>query len=538
MRCARLISLPSLVLGVNLAIAQQPPHTHGAPTEKLGTVHFQTSCDPAAAPRFDRAVAWLHSFEFRESIRAFNDVLAADSSCAMAYWGIAMSRWGNPMAPGTRSPSQLRPGQQAADAALRGSARATERERLYIAAVGELYKDYERVDQGKRVASYAAAMEALVAKEPADTEAKIFYAIAITAAAPPTDKTYANQLKAGRILEPIWAKQPNHPGLAHYIIHTYDIPALAPKAARAAERYAVIAPSAAHALHMPSHTFTRVGDWTESIDVNRRSIEVATRDSSFSEVLHASDYSVYAYLQLGQDSAAKALLDKLSSVAARFDPTAITGAAPGSAGVFAIAAIPARYALEGRDWRAAAALEPKTSGFPWTEAMAYFARALGASHVGDTARARMAVDSLAAIHARLQARGESYWAEQVAIQQLGAQAWLALAQHRPDTALAYMREAGRREDATEKSAVTPGPLAPARELLGDMLLDLKRPREALAEYRATLSKEPNRFRALYGAMRAASLAGNRAAASQYRTSLRTLCANADVPGRAELAEIR
>ena len=538
MRCARLISLPSLVLGVNLAIAQQPPHTHGAPTEKLGTVHFQTSCDPAAAPRFDRAVAWLHSFEFRESIRAFNDVLAADSSCAMAYWGIAMSRWGNPMAPGTRSPSQLRPGQQAADAALRGSARATERERLYIAAVGELYKDYERVDQGKRVAAYAAAMEALVAKEPADTEAKIFYAIAITAAAPPTDKTYANQLKAGRILEKIWAKQPNHPGLAHYIIHTYDIPALAPKAARAAERYAVIAPSAAHALHMPSHTFTRVGDWTESIDVNRRSIEVATRDSSFSEVLHASDYSVYAYLQLGQDSAAKALLDKLSSVAARFDPTAITGAAPGSAGVFAIAAIPARYALEGRDWRAAAALEPKASGFPWTEAMAYFARALGASHVGDTARARMAVDSLAAIHARLQARGESYWAEQVAIQQLGAQAWLALAQHRPDTALAYMREAGRREDATEKSAVTPGPLAPARELLGDMLLDLKRPREALAEYRATLSKEPNRFRALYGAMRAASLAGNRAAASQYRTSLRTLCANADVPGRAELAEIR
>jgi hypothetical protein len=274
-----LVSLASLALVASTATAQ----------ERLGTVHFQTSCNPAAAPRFDRAVAWLHSFEFRESIRAFNDVLAADSSCAMAYWGIAMSRWGNPMAPGTRSPSQLRPGQEAADAALRVSARASERERLYIAAVGELYKDYEHVDQGKRVAAYAAAMEALAAKEPADTEAKIFYAIAITAAAPPTDKTYANQLKAGRILEPIWAKQPNHPGLAHYIIHTYDIPALAPKAARAAERYAVIAPSAAHALHMPSHTFTRVGDWTESMDVNRRSLEVATRDSSIAEMLHACE---------------------------------------------------------------------------------------------------------------------------------------------------------------------------------------------------------------------------------------------------------
>jgi hypothetical protein len=300
----------------------------------------------------------------------------------------------------------------------------------------------------------------------------------------------------------------------------------------------VIAPSAAHALHMPSHTFTRVGDWTESIDVNRRSIDVATRDSAIAEVLHASDYSAYAYLQLGQDSAAKVLLDKLPSLAARFDPTAITGAAPGSAGVFAIAAIPARYALERRDWRAAATLEPKASAFPWTEAMVYFARALGASHVGDTGKARIAIDSLAAIHARLQARSEPYWAEQVAIQQLGAQAWLAFAERRADTALAYMREAGRREDATEKSAVTPGPLAPARELLGDMLLELKRPREALVEYRATLLKEPNRFRALYGAMRSAALAGDPAAASRYRTSLRKLWANADITGRPELAEVR
>jgi hypothetical protein len=300
----------------------------------------------------------------------------------------------------------------------------------------------------------------------------------------------------------------------------------------------MIAPSAAHALHMPSHTFTRVGQWQQSIETNRRSIEVALHDASMAEALHASDYSEYAYLQLGQDSAAKSVLDALPSLAARFDVNAITGAAPGSAGVFALAAIPARYALERRDWGAAAALVPQASAFPWTEAMLFFARSLGASHTGDTTRARAAIDSLAAIHERLAANDEAYWTEQVAIQQLGAQAWLELVAHRVDTALAHLREAARREDATEKSAVTPGPLAPARELLGDMLLQLGRPREALLEYRATLRKEPNRFRALYGAMRSASLAGDRASATRYRSALKSLCAHADVPGRQELQEIR
>jgi hypothetical protein len=523
------LALAMLAAG-NGALAQQG--------EKLGSVHFQTSCNPTVEQRFDRAVALLHSFEFGASIRAFNDVLAQDSTCAMAYWGIALSRWMNPMAPGVRVPAQLAPGKQAADAALRVASRATARERLYIKAVETLYENYEHVDQRARVDAYAQAMRGLVEQEPADTEAKIFYAIALTASAPPTDKTYARQLEAGRILETIFARQPNHPGLAHYIIHAYDVPALAPKAVAAADRYAMIAPSAAHALHMPSHTFTRVGDWRQSIDVNNRSMRVAEHDSSLAEVLHASDYAVYAYLQLAQDSAAKSLLERLPALAARFDPTAITGAAPGSAGVFALAAIPARYALERRDWPGAAALEPKASAFPWADAMTYFARALGASHVGDTDRARLAIDSLRALRQRAAAQRETYWAEQIAIQQLGAEAWLAFAQHRTDTALARTREAVRREDATEKSAVTPGPLAPARELLGDMLLELHRPREALAEYRATLEKEPNRFRALYGAMRAASLAGDRAAVARYRATLTTLCAHADVPGRAELAEIR
>jgi hypothetical protein len=400
------------------------------------------------------------------------------------------------MAAGNRSVAQLQQGRQAADAAARLGAQASERERGYIRAVSTLYDDFEHKDQRTRIVAYERAMNDLVMRQPADTEALIFYAIALAASAPPTDKTYANQLKAGGILEALWAKQPNHPGIAHYIIHTYDNPALADKARAAAERYANIAPSAAHALHMPSHTFTRVGMWEESANTNNRSMKVALSTNSIAEALHASDYAMYAYMQMGKDSEAKAILDGLPALAARFDVNAVTGAAPGSAGVFALAAIPARWALERSAWSEAAALEPKASAFPYTEAMTYFARALGASHTGDLVKAKAAIDSLASIQQRLSAKGEAYWAEQVAIQNLAAQAWLDLAEKRDSDALARMREAATREDATEKSAVTPGPLAPARELLGDMLVALKRPAEARAEYRATLMKEPNRRHAL------------------------------------------
>lgn len=510
------------VAAAGRAASQEHVHPQGASPEKLGTVHFQTSCSATVAPQFDRAVALLHSFEFGASIRGFTEVLAADPTCAMAHWGIALSRWSNPMAAGNRAPAQLQPGRAAADVAMRLSAKATERERGYINAVAQLYADYERVDQRTRVVAYEHAMADLVASQPADTEAKIFYAIALIASAPPTDKTYANQLKAGGILEPIWATQPNHPGLAHYIIHAYDYPPLADRARAAAGRYSQIAPSAAHALHMPSHTFTRVGLWEESVEANLRSIEAALRDTSIAEALHASDYAEYAYLQMRRNSAAKSVLDGLAALAARFDVNAITGAAPGSAGVFALAAIPARYALERRDWAQAAKLVPNTSAFPWTEAMVYFARALGASHTGDLATARASIDSLSAIQQRLQAKGESYWAEQVAIQKLGAQAWLDHAEHREDPALARMRQAAEREDATEKSAVTPGPLAPARELLGDMLMELRRPGDALVEYRATLLKEPNRYHTLDGARRAASASGDRVAEANYVAQLRKI----------------
>ncbi len=485
-----LLTFPAVI-----AYPQESLGEHAA-THGLGVVHFTTSCAASVAPQFDHAVALLHSFEFGASIRTFNELLAADSTCAMAYWGIALSRWGNPMAPGNRPVAALRQGQQAVNAAMRVAARSTERERGYVNAVGKLYQGFEQKDQKARVLAYEQSMDELAMQNPADTEAMIFYAISLTAAAPPTDKTYANQLKAGRILESLWAKQPNHPGIAHYIIHTYDVPPLAAKARIAAQRYAGIAPLAAHALHMPSHTFTRLGMWEQSVETNNESMKIASTSGSIAEVLHAADYAMYGYLQMGKYSSAKQVLDGLPALAAQFNPNAVTGAAPGSAGVFALAAIPARWTLERSAWSEAAALEPRSTDFPYAEAMTYFARAVGASHTGDLTKARASVDSLASIQKRLSAKGEAYWAEQVAIQELGAEAWLDLAEHRRGDAVMLLREATAREDATEKSAVSPGPLSPAREQLGDMLMLVGRPVEARAEYRATLVKEPNRWHSL------------------------------------------
>ena len=508
-----------LLAAAGSTAAQQHP---AADSASLGTVHFQTSCTPVVTPTFNRGVALLHSFEFGASARTFREVLASDSTCAMAYWGLALGQWGNPMAAGNRGAAQLEAGQAAAESGKRLGARATERERGYVTAVALLYTDYEHIGQAARVSAYERAMADLVARQPADTEAKIFHAIALVASAPPTDKSYARQLRAGATLEALWKVHPDHPGLAHYIIHAYDYPTLAPRADAAARRYALIAPAAAHALHMPSHTFTRVGEWNASVETNRRSIAAASRSGSIAEMLHASDYVVYSLLQMRRLGEARAVLDSLPSLAARFDPNAVTGAAPGSAGLFALAAIPAREALERRDWAAAARLAPRATSFQWTEAMTYFARALGASHSGDIATARASADSLAAIEIRLRERGEGYWAEQVAIQRLGALAWLERANGRNDSALAMMREATRREDATEKSAVTPGPLAPARELLADLLLELGQPAEALAEYRATLRTEPNRYHTLDGARRAAASAGDRAAEASYARQLHAL----------------
>jgi len=517
--------------------ANAQDHEHALAADKLGTVAFATSCSAAAQPRFNRAIALLHSFEFRRAIDGFGATLATDPSCAMAEWGIALSRWSNPFVVGIRAAGLLQQGRDAVERA-RTIGMKTDRERAYVEAVSRLFADFETRDQTARVLAYRDAMSKVAAAYRNDSEASIFYALSIAGAALPTDKTFADQLKAGAILERLIARQPDHPGLAHYIIHTYDFPPLADRALTAARRYARIAPSAPHALHMPSHTFTRLGYWHESIDTNTASGAVARRDGAVAEELHTMDYRVYAYLQTAQDRGARRMLEALPEVAARFDPDALGSAAPGSAGVFALAAIPARYALERGAWAEAAKLEPHPSKFPYTEALTYFARAIGAARIGDTATVHSSIEALQNIQDQLTQAKEGYWAEQTEIQRRSASAWLAFAERREADALAEMRAAATLEDSTEKTAVTPGPLAPARELLGEMLLELKEPAQARKEFEATLKKEPNRFRAVYGAARAASRMGDHVAARRYYDQLLKICERADKPGRPELADAR
>jgi hypothetical protein len=537
MSLSSVLSVAALILLLGAPrLAQEHEHVSTV-DEKLGTVAFPTSCSAGAQPLFNRSVALLHSFEFGRAIEGFDAALAADPSCGMAAWGIALSRWGNPFSPGIRPAVPLRQGRDAANRAKTIGLK-TARERGYVDAVSQLYENVATVDQRTRVVAYRDAMAHLAATNPNDTEASIFYALALAAAAPPTDKTYADLLKAGAILERIIGSQPDHPGLAHYIIHSYDVPPLADRALDAARRYAKIAPSAPHALHMPSHTFTRVGFWQESIDANIAAGAVARRDGATAEELHTLDYRTYAYLQTGQDDAARGIVDGLSEVRGRFDPEAVSSAAPGSAGIFALAAIPARYALERGAWAEAAHLVPQPSDYPYADALTYFAKALGAARTGDAAGATAAVARLNDIKNQLAAQHEDYWSAQTDIQRRSAAAWLALLKGRKAEALAGMRAAAALEDRTEKAAVTPGPLAPARELVGEMLLQMNRAATALREFEATIKKEPNRFRALYGAARSAALAGDREKAAKYAALLLKTCERGDTPGRPELAEAR
>ena len=524
--------------GLSLSLAAQQ-HSHlAAGDAKLGSVHFETSCSSEAQVPFDRAVALLHSFEFAPAIVGFRAALAADPGCAMADWGIALSRWGNPFAPGLKPRAFLQQG-RAAIAAAQAAKPKTQRERDYIAAAGRLYDAFETTSQQSRLQAYCDAMAEVAARYPADTEASIFYALSLATSADLADKSYAKQLQAGAILETLFVKQPQHPGLAHYIIHSYDSPSLAPRALPAARAYAKIAPDAPHALHMPSHIFTRVGLWDESIAANLASAAASRREGNIAEELHASDYLVYAYLQSGRDAAAARLVHALPEIESHFDPHAVpAGAAPTSAAYFAMAAIPARYALERGDWAAAGRLEVRPTNYPYTDAITWFARGIGAANRGEIEAARNAARQLAALHQSLVDANEPYWALQVEIQRLTVLAFAELAGKNSDGALEQMRRAVELEDGTEKSAVTPGPIAPARELLAEMLLRLNRPGDALREFEATLTKEPNRFRALYGAARAAKLAGNAEAERRYASALLKVCEHADQPGRAELTEAR
>ncbi|MDP2389749.1 MAG: hypothetical protein Q8N52_05425, partial [Acidobacteriota bacterium] len=346
------LALSVLLVAPAAAVAQ---HEHPVSVgDKLGTVHFETSCAASTRVDFDRAVALLHSFEYRPALESFTKVLAADPSCAIAQWGIALCHWGNPFA-GVKAGPQLERGRDAVQKGLATGA-PTPREKAYLAAVNELFANTATVPHRDRTLAYAKAMEAVQRDHPADVEAKIFYALAVNQTAAPTDKRYTAQLQAAGILEPLWARYPDHPGLPHYIIHAYDHPPLAEKALDAARRYAKIAPSAPHALHMPSHTFTRVGSWKESVETNIASEQEAMKAGVMAEALHAMDYQAYAYLQLAQDQKAGAVLSRVPAVVAKLDVNAMGGAAPGVAGIYARNAIAARYALERGAWAEAAAL--------------------------------------------------------------------------------------------------------------------------------------------------------------------------------------
>ena len=512
-------------------------HQHGN-SEKLGEVHFATSCNEPAQSDFDHAVALLHSFQFSRAIEGFNTVLQEDPTCVIAYWGIALSDWGNPFAPGIIDKRLLQLGRENAERGERLGAK-TDRERAYLEAVSKLFGYFESTPQQVRLVAYRDAMGEVAAKYPQDHEAQIFYALALAVAEDSGDKSYADLLKAGAILEKLFAEEPTHPGLAHYIIHAYDVPALASRALLAAQRYAKIAPDAPHALHMPSHTFTRLGYWQESIDSNVAAAAAARRQAQTAEELHASDYEIYAYLQTGQDEAAARIVNALPEIASRFDPKALLiGAGPPSAGYFALAAIPARYALERHDWQQAEKLALSETPFPYADAMTWFARGLGAARLGHTAAAIEAATAMRQIQERLLKAKEPYWAQQVEIQVTEVAAWAALAAGKKGEALRRMESSAKLEDGTEKSVVTPGPLSPARELLGEMLLEMNNPREALVQFEATLKKEPRRFRSLYGAAHAAQLSGSSDLSQRYFGELLKVCALSDNPGRPEIEEAR
>ena len=531
----KLIAAVLLVFTAARGMTQEHQRGNG---EKLGEVHFATSCNEPAQRDFNRAVALLHSFQFNRAIDGFNAVLREDPTCAIAYWGIALSDWGNPFAPGIIDMRLLQLGRENAEHGERRGAK-TDRERAYLAAVSNLYRDFGSTPQQARWLAYRNAMGEIAAKYPDDHEAQIFYALALAVAADPGDATCSDQLKAGAILEKLFAEEPTHPGLAHYIVHAYDVPALAGRALVAAQRYAQIAPDAPHALHMPSHIFTRLGYWQESIDSNVAAAAAARRQGQTAEELHASDYETYAYLQTGQDEAAARIVKSLPEMASRFDPEAVLiGAGPPSAGYFALAAIPARYALERHDWQQAEKLAQSETRFPYADAITWFARGLGAARLGHAAAATESATALRQIQERLSNANEPYWAQQVEIQATAVAAWAALAVGKNEEALRQMESAAKLEDGTEKSVVTPGPLSPARELLGEMLLEMNNPREALVQFEATLRKEPRRLRSLYGAAHAAQLIGRSDLSQKYFGELLTACALSDKPGRPEITEAR
>ena len=518
----------------HVASAQNEHAGHGPGGETFGSVRFPISCNTAVQADFDRAVAMLHSFFYPETEKAFRAVAERDPSCAMAYWGIAISQRPNPLT-APFPDALLEQGWQAIEKArTTGAPSAFERE--WIEALAAFFKDYQTVNQRTRSDRYEAAMAQLYARHRADVEATAFYALALLEAVDLTDKTYAKQLKAAALLEPLQRAHPDHPGIPHYLIHAYDYAPIAARGLPAARRYATLAPSAPHALHMPSHTFSTLGMWSDAIRANiaadaatksyvaSTNPAAAAKPAGIAGRYHLLDFLANAHLQLAQDAAARAVVDERNSIDAIPATSSITAHT-------GWAAIPVRYAFERGAWQEAAALAPITTNFKQAEAIIWFGRAVGAARSGQPARAHEDLAQLTRLRQELGGADEPYWSEQVGIQEAAADAWIALAERDTARAVTRMREAADREDRSEKHVAMENRLSPMRELLGELLLAAGQPRAALREFEASLRLTPNRFRSLAGASDAAARAGSRRAAAAYRRQLVALAGTEGITAR-------
>ncbi|MGO9066153.1 MAG: hypothetical protein ACLQIH_15620 [Myxococcaceae bacterium] len=531
-----MIVLAATIVLAFTAVAQDHSNhdESGSSPDTLGKVAFPISCKPSVQRRFERAIAMLHSFWYEAATEAFQEIVAEDPDCAMAYWGIAMSQW-HPL---WNVPDAT--ALEAGRAALRQAKAAgtqNDRERGFVAALESFFGDWETLNNATRVVAYEKAMENLHGRFPEDREVTTFYGLALITASSPKDKTYAKQKKAAALLQQVFTAQPDHPGASHYIIHAFDYPELASLGLPAARNYSKIAPAAPHALHMPSHIFTRLGLWRDSIASNRSS-ERAAKDyearvkmeGAWDEQLHAMDYLAYAYLQLGQDRDAKAVLDELRTIK-KVQPENVKTA-------YAFAALPARYALERRNWVEAAALTSlHGSDLKWPSGVTSFTRGYGLARLGDLAGARRELVALETVELEMAQPKDPFWSDYIEVLRRGLQAWIVHGEGHEPEALTLMRSAADLEDATDKHPVTPGSVLPMRELLGELLLEEYDGNRALVEYETALRLAPHRLAALYGAARAADAAGDAAKAKRYFAQIVEQCTHAD-GDRAEIKQAR
>jgi hypothetical protein len=530
---ARLATALVLATTLTALTLEHRPALGQAAAEKLGDVHFPISCSEVQ-PEFDRAVALLHNFFFPETTKAFRAIIAKDPDCAMAYWGLAMSQRPNPLVP-PFPPALLKAGWEAVQQGMAAKTRSA-REAEYLAAMEFFYKDYDKVDQRTRARLYEQAMQRLHEHYPDDAEAAIFYALALNEAVDLTDKTFSKQLKAAAILDAQARKRPNHPGIAHYLIHSYDFAPLAALCLPAAHLYDKIAATAPHALHMPSHIYSMLGMWDESVRSNLAA-EAAANDYAAKNypqatdpaIPHLLDFRVHAYLQTAKDAEARQIVDALPKLK-KFVAVRLTVDT-------AMAAIPARYALDRGHWEEATHLSVRDSDYAAALSITYFARALGAARSGQPAAARAEMVHLDEIEASLAAAKDDYWAGQTRIQKQTVSAWLAFAEGRSSEAIAAMRQAADLDDASEKNVAMENKLVPVRALLGELYLALGSNREALSEFEASLKSSPNRLRSIAGAAAAARAAGSVEVAKRYYRALTALAVDG-ASQRAELAEAK